>query len=88
MVNNRRSEMEIIAEILTLTQNGAKKTEILYKGYLSYNQLNKYINFLIEKDILSEKNVQNNGSSSKFYFVTNRGNEFLKDINKILAYFK
>ena len=33
----RRSEIEIIGEILQLTKDGAKKTEILYKSNMSFS---------------------------------------------------
>jgi len=49
MVNNRRSEIDIIGEILNLSRDGAKKTEILYQGNLSYTQLQKYLPFLLKK---------------------------------------
>ena len=52
MVNVRRSEFEIISDILTLSRNGAKKTELIYQGNLSYTQVQKYLPFLIERQIL------------------------------------
>lgn len=88
MVNNRRSELEIIAEILTLTENGAKTTEILYRGYLSYTQMKQYLPYLIEKNILTEQSVKHNNGYSRTYMTTDKGRELLRDINKTLSYFK
>jgi len=88
MVNNRRSELEIIAEILTLTENGAKTTEILYRGYMSYTQIKQYLPYLIKKDILEEQSTKNSNGHSKTYTTTEKGRELLKDINKTLSYFK
>lgn len=88
MVNNRRSELEIIAEILTLSENGAKTTEILYRGYLSYTQLKQYLQYLLEKNILTEHFVKTGNGHSKVYITTDKGRELLSDINKTLAYFK
>ena len=86
MVNCRRSEIEIIGEILTLSRNGAKKTEILYQGNLSYTQLQKYLPFLVEKDILEERFVNNgNDSSCKLYEITEKGSLLLVNIHKVLA---
>lgn len=87
-VNNRRSEMEIIAEILSLSEDGARSTEILYKGYLSYTQLKKYISYLVKKEILSEQVTDNGNGGSRMYYTTDKGKDLLKDINKTLAYFK
>lgn len=84
MVINRRSEIEIIHQILTTTQHGAKTTEILYKSYLNYNQLQKYIPFLIEKQLITEKP---NGKT-KLYITTIKGINFQKDIKKTLSYIK
>lgn len=86
MVNNRRSEFKIIEEILTLATKGAKTTEILYRGYLSYTQLKKYVPFLVERDILSEKIISNGHGYSKIYITTDKGLNLLRDINKILVY--
>ena len=88
MVNNRRSEFEIISDILTLSMNGAKTTEILYHGYISYTQLKKYIPFLVEKEILVEIQVPNGNGNSRIYKTTEKGHEFLRHINKALSYFK
>ena len=87
MVNNRRSEMEIIAEILTLSMNGSKTTELLYQGNLSYTQLKNYLPYLLEKNILEEGYVINNGNTYRLYQVTEKGLNLLKDIKKILVHF-
>ena len=88
MVNNRRSEIEIIGQILSLSRSGAKKTEILYKCNLSYTQLHNYLDFLVGKEIVVEGLVENNGHSNKLYKLTDKGNLFLNGINKILIYLK
>jgi len=86
MVNVRRSEFEIIREILTLSRHGTKRTEILYQCNLSYTQLQKYLPFLIERDIMEEQHVKNNGNSTKIYKLTQKGNLFLEDIGKALSH--
>ena len=86
MVNNRRSEIEIIGEILRLSSNGAKKTELLYQGNFSYTQLQGYLSFLIKRDILEEAEIRNNGSSTKCYKTTEKGLIFLQDVKRVLAH--
>lgn len=88
MVNNRRSEFDIISDIIKLSRNGAKKTEILYQGNLSYNQLQSYLVFLVEKNILEIKNEGNGNGISKVYYCTEKGNDLLNEINRTLSYFK
>lgn len=87
MVNNRRSELEIIGEILMLSKDGSKTTELLYQGNLSYTQLQNYIPFLLEKDVLEEHIVDSNGSKCKLYKITEKGLELLKDIKRVLVHF-
>ncbi|MBM4433417.1 MAG: hypothetical protein FJ025_05395, partial [Chloroflexi bacterium] len=42
-VNQRRSNIEIIAEMLKVGENGAGKTKIMYNANLSYTQIQKYL---------------------------------------------
>ena len=86
MVHNRRSEIEIIGHILRLSSEGAKKTELLYQGNFSYSQLQGYLTFLLEKNILEETEIKNNGSSTKCYKTTEKGFIFLQDVKKVLAH--
>ena len=89
MFTKRRSEIQIIAEILDLSQEGAKKTELLYKNNMNFTQLQNYLTFLIKNDIMKEEVIPNtNGGASKLYTTTEKGDNLLEDINKILTYFK
>ena len=84
MVNNRRSELEIISTILMLSKKGAKKTELLYQGNLSYTQLASYLSYLLERNLLEENIIRNNGNSSIFYKPTEKGLFFLIDAHKVM----
>ena len=87
--NKRRSEIEIVEEILDISRDGAKKTEILYKSNMSFSQLKNYLSCLLEKNLIEESMVLNgNGIPAKIYVNTEKGNDLLGDINKIMAYFK
>jgi len=49
----KRSKSEIILSILKVTDgNGARKTEILYKAYLSYALLKEYLSMLVQSDLI------------------------------------
>ena len=87
MVNSRRSELDLIGEILVLSKEGAKKTELLYQANLSYMQLQKYLPFLVEKNILEEHVVKNNGYLHRLYKTTEKGLDLLNDINQVYARF-
>jgi len=83
-MKNRRSEIEIISKILDVTNGGAKKTEILYQGNLSYRQLQDYLTYLIDKNIIEEEYIKDNGNSHKLYKTTEKGFNVLIDINRLL----
>ena len=81
-VNSRRSEIEIVRDILTLTKKGAKKTQILYQTNLSYTQLKDYLSFLLEKEFVA----MHENNSSIMYRVTEKGMELLQSINTVIQY--
>ena len=47
-----RSRTEIVSNILEAANGGVTKTKIMYKAYLSYNQLREYLSILIENNLL------------------------------------
>jgi predicted transcriptional regulator len=89
MFNKRRSEIQIINDILSLSKKGVKKTEILYQNNMSYSQLQTYLKFLLDKQIIRENIIINEkGSSKRIYINTEKGNNLFEEIQKILQYFK
>ena len=56
---------------------------------MSFSQLKNYLSCLLEKNLIEESMVlTGNGISAKIYVNTEKGNDLLEDINKIMAYFK
>ncbi len=80
VINNRRSEIEIINEILNLAKDGTRKTRILYQTNLSYTQLQVYLSFLLKSNILKMEN----NNSVKTYKTTEKGLAVMENINKVL----
>ena len=85
LINSRRSELEILADILRLSKEGAKKTKILYQVNLSYSQLKNYLTFLKERNFLDEICLENGG---RIYKTSERGLELLQNIDKIFSYLR
>jgi predicted transcriptional regulator len=81
-INNRRSEIEIVRDILNLTTKGAKKTQILYQTNLSYTQLRDYLSFLLEKKFVE----LHEDNSSRIYKVTEKGTELLQSIKTVIRH--
>lgn len=71
----RRSYLETLYVILTLSINGVKKTRILYGANLSYSQLEKFLEMSITKELLIKKD--------DYYITTNKGQTFISDFQKI-----
>ena len=71
-----RSRTEIVGNILDAANGGATKTKIMYKAFLSYNQLKEYLSVLIENNLLYLEGTQT-------YKTTEKGLNFLKMHNAI-----
>src|SRR5690242_10806244 len=67
-----RSRTEIISSILRSTGNGATKTQLMYRAYLSYSQVHEYLRFLQERGLMSYE------EGTHHYKVTKKGVQFLK----------
>ena len=77
-VNQRRSDVEIIAEMLRIGLNSSPKTKIMYNANMSYSQMRKYLNFLISQGYLDSVRANN---LSVTYQATDRGLKLLKSID-------
>jgi len=86
LINNRRDELEILADILRLTKGGAKKTQILYRVNLSYSQLENYLSFLKEKNLLEE--VETEETRGRIYKINDKGLKLLEGIENVFSYLK
>ncbi len=58
-MNNRRSNIEIIADMLRVGENGAGKTKIMYNVNMSYSQIQKYLGFLISHGFITKMKMGN-----------------------------
>jgi predicted transcriptional regulator len=84
-ITSNRTRVEILASVLDVAQHGALKTHIMYKANLSHKQLEKYLGFLKTRGLLEE--VPESAESARFYRVTEKGIQFLKDYARISGYF-
>jgi predicted transcriptional regulator len=80
-LNNRRSEMEILAFMLKSARNGVIKTAILYSANLSGRQLKKYLTFLTNAGFLQEEAKKKRGA---LFTTTSKGSLFLYHWIKML----
>ena len=78
----KRGRLEIIREILTICCIPAKKTSILYRCNLSFSQLQKYLEYLIRRNLLN--NTKNDGKT--VYIITDKGKEFLEEYEHLNSF--
>jgi predicted transcriptional regulator len=81
MVNWRRSNIEIIADMLRVGENGAGKTEIMYSANMSYAQIQKYLGFLMSQGFINRVEA---GNPVVTYHVTDKGLKLLRSIENIV----
>jgi len=81
MLSKKRSRAEILADILEVAKNGAKKSHIVYRANL---------NFKIVKDYL--KTLRNSGlieyaeDEKQLFITTQKGTEYIKHFNAFKEY--
>ena len=81
VVNRRRSNIEIIADMLRVGENGAGKTEIMYSANMSYSQIQKYLEYLVNHGFINKVNMDN---TMVAYQVTDTGLKLLRAIDSLM----
>ncbi len=81
-VSKRRSNIEIIADMLRIGENGAGKTEIMYSANMSYTQIQKYLGYLMTHGFIDRIEV---GNPVVTYQVTKKGLGLLRNIESIMS---
>jgi predicted transcriptional regulator len=77
-----RGRYLIIAQMLSTINDsaseGANKTSIMYKSFLSYAQLKEYLSFMVEKGLVEEIPHQFSGNEKFVYKITGKGLRLLQ----------
>ena|ERR1700733_9174536 len=72
-----RSRTDIIAMILQAAMPGATKTRLMYSAFLSYAQIQEYVQFMTERGLISLD------SKTAQYKLTEQGLRFLRVYDEI-----
>jgi predicted transcriptional regulator len=67
-----RNRLDIIADMLHVTSNGAKKTQIMYRANLNYGLLTKRLDEVKKACLISFER------KSRCYVLTSKGQQFLE----------
>jgi predicted transcriptional regulator len=62
-----------MADILEISKEGTLKTQIMYKANLSFTQLNDYLSFMLNNNLI----VQTHLEGKEIYLITEKGTDFL-----------
>ncbi len=71
----------MLSTIIDAGTEGATKTSIMYRSFLSYAQLSEYLSFLVEKRLVDEiPKLTEGGSGNKktLYKITAKGRRLLQ----------
>ena len=69
-LKERRSRMDIIADILSVAGDETKKTHIVYSANLNFARVGEYLQYLEDKGLIE--------NMSRKYKTTEKGEEFLR----------
>ncbi|MBT4835337.1 hypothetical protein HON86_01830 [Candidatus Woesearchaeota archaeon] len=81
-MERKRSRTDIIHDIMMSIQNKngrIKPTHLMYKANLSYNQMNSYLEELLEKEFI-EKTIE---KKSNYLLMTDKGFNFTQKIREM-----
>ena len=84
MKTKYRSRFDIIALILRGAVEGSAKTRLMYLAYVSYNQLDEYLDFLMKTGLLAETPTHQ-AKSKRLYTTTEKGLRFLLKYEELAA---
>ena len=83
----KRDRISIIEDMLTSIQNKGgeiKPTHLMYKSNLSYNQMNSYLEELLQKDLVKKIKKKN----YDYIIITDKGFEFVNKIREMKEFEK
>jgi len=72
----KRSDIDIMANILSVANKGTKKTRIMYRCNLSHKQLQVYLQLLLDMGFLTFHSKKE-GAKLNYFRTTSKGFKFL-----------
>ena len=68
--------MQIVADVLEVAKDGARKTRIMFGANLSYELLELYLATLVQEDLLEQSDKKG------IYRISRKGSIFLKEFSE------
>lgn len=83
---SNRGWLEIIQFILLMCENGARKTHVMYRCNLNSKQINEYLDFLLDSNML--ETIQERPNSKRLiYKTTDLGSKFVSRYKELANLF-
>ncbi|HEY9385788.1 MAG TPA: winged helix-turn-helix domain-containing protein [Nitrososphaeraceae archaeon] len=83
---SNRGWLEIIEFILTMCENGARKTHVMYRCNLNSKQINQYLRFLLDCGML-ERMDESPSSKRHLYKTSQLGQKFIGKYKEVAGLF-
>jgi len=83
--NKRRSNVEVVKDILTAASDGATCTGIVYASNLTFPRFKKYSAYLLRKELLI-RNSGHNSSNKGIYSTTEKGRRLLQLLTEVCEF--
>ena len=80
----RRDKLGIIADIVEISKEGTLKTQIMYKANLSFTQLNDYLAFMLNHNLIAQSIYD----GREGYIATGQGLDFLQKHSELIRLLK
>ena len=85
LFESKRSESDIIGNILVETRDGIKKTQLMYKAKMSNTQLDRYLEKLIDHQCIEKRCDADDGT---LYYLTSKGEQVEEVLQQVFPFFK
>lgn len=77
-MGRKRNDMDICHDVLKVTMEGAKKTQVVYQANLNFNIVKKYLDALIRAGYVEYR------ENVKLYFTTSQGSWFVDQYSDVV----
>jgi predicted transcriptional regulator len=78
----QRGRWDIMASVLRVAKSPKSRTHIMYGANLSFRQLKRYMELLLDKDLLCVSE-ETNSKAKNLYVITDHGLSFLENYRRL-----
>ena len=78
----QRSRWDIMATVLEIAKSPESKTHVMYRANLSFRQLERYLELLLEKGFLKVSEASHS-RAAKLFVTTDKGLSFLEAYHRL-----